>query len=63
MARKYFAIAFKDEACKLVTEQHYAIATTGKQLGVGKQTLRYWLVKRGWKGPQQQGWHSEPAGR
>jgi transposase len=51
MIRKRYSQAFKDEACKLVTEQQYEIAAAGKQLGVGEQTLRYWLVQRGWKGP------------
>jgi transposase len=55
MIRKRYSQAFKDEACKLVTEQQYEIAAAGKQLGVGEQTLRYWLVQRGWKGPQAVG--------
>ena len=55
MARKRFTQAFKDEACKLVTEQDYPIAAAGKQLGIGEQTLRYWLVQRGWKRPKEIG--------
>jgi len=60
MARK-FTKAFKDEACKLVTEQQYEIAAAGKQLGVGDQTLRYWLVQRGWKGSAVVGLESEES--
>src|ERR1700744_6191511 len=55
MVRKRYSQAFKDEACKLVTEQQYELAAAGKQLGVGDQTLRYWLVQRGWKGPRPVG--------
>ena len=61
MARKYFTKAFKDEACKLVTEQNYEIAVAGKQLDVGEQTLRYWLVQRGWKGHKQIGLAAEES--
>jgi transposase len=60
MARK-FTKAFKDEACKLVMEQQYGPAEAGKQLGVSDQTLRYWLVQRGWKGPQVVGLESEES--
>ena len=52
MARKRYTTAFKDEACKLVSEQHYELAVAAKQLGIAEQTLRYWLVKRGWDGPR-----------
>ena len=55
MVRKRYSQAFKEEACKLVTEQQYELAAAGKQLGVGEQTLRYWLVQRGWKGPRPVG--------
>jgi len=55
MARKRYTTAFKDEACKLVTEQGYEITTAGKQLGVSDATIRYWLVQRGWEGPKPQG--------
>lgn len=54
MPRKYFPKAFKDEACKLVMEQGQEIASSARDLGVGENTLRYWLVQRGWKGPPVQ---------
>lgn len=54
MPRKYFPKAFKDEACKRVMEQGQAVAPTARELGVGEQTFRYWLVQRGWNGPLQQ---------
>lgn len=55
MPRKYFAKAFKDEACKLVTEKGQELAPTARDLGVSENTLRYWLVQRGWKGPPKEG--------
>ena len=55
MARKRYTTAFKDEACKLVTEQAYEVATAAKKLGIAQQTLHYWLVRRGWEGPKAVG--------
>jgi len=55
MPRKYFSQEFKDEACKLVMEKGQAAASTARDLGVGEQTFRYWLVQRGWQGPQREG--------
>ena len=53
MARKTYTSVFKDEACRLVTDQHYSPAKAGKSLGVTPMTLRGWLKARGWRGPQQ----------
>ena len=47
MARKAYSPQFKDEACRLVTEQRYTIVKAARELGVPKQTLEYWLTKRG----------------
>jgi transposase len=55
MARKHYTSAFKEEACKLVTEQGYGVTEAGKQVGVSDPTLRYWLVQRGWEGPKAVG--------
>ena len=55
MARKYFTKEFKNEACKLVMDRSQEIASTARDLGVGEQTLRYWLVKQGWQGPRKEG--------
>jgi transposase len=55
MARKYFTKEFKNEACKLVMDRGQEIASTARDLGVGEQTLRYWLVKQGWQGPRKEG--------
>jgi len=55
MPRKYFTKEFKEEACKLVMEKNQETAPTARDLGVGEQTLRYWLVQRGWQGPRQEG--------
>ncbi len=52
MARKRYTSAFKDEACKLVSEQGYGVTEAGNQVGVSDPTLRYWLVQRGWEGPK-----------
>lgn len=52
MARKRYSKAFKDEACKLITEQKQEIATAARDLGIAEQTLRYWLVQRGWTAEQ-----------
>lgn len=55
MSRKHFTKEFKEEACKLVMEKGQEAASTARDLGISEQTLRYWLVKRGWKGPHQEG--------
>jgi len=52
MARKVYSNSFKDEACKLVSEQRQPIASAAQGLGVSEQTLRYWLIRRGWT-PEQ----------
>jgi transposase len=52
MIRKRYNKSFKDEACKLVTERKLEIGVAARDLGVAEQTLRYWLVQRGWS-PQQ----------
>ncbi len=53
MARRTYTSAFKDDACKLVTEEGYSPARASKELGVAVMTLRSWLSGRGWRGPQQ----------
>lgn len=50
--RKRYTNAFKDEACKLVSEQKQDVASAARGLGVAEQTLRYWLVQRGWAAEQ-----------
>ena len=52
MGRKSYSKSFKDEACRLVTEQKQAIASAAAGLGLPDQTLRYWLIQRGWS-PEQ----------
>jgi transposase len=61
MARKRYTAAFKDEACKLVTVEGYESATAAKKLGLAEQTLRYWLVQRGWEGPRPVGLEHEES--
>ena|SRR5437868_283113 len=53
MARKVYTLTFKDDACRLVTQDGYAPATAAKKLAVAEMTLRSWLTARGWRGPQQ----------
>ncbi|MDQ3525462.1 MAG: transposase [Chloroflexota bacterium] len=53
MAKKTYTLVFKDDACKLVTEQGYSPGKAGGELGVAEMTLRSWLKSRGWRGPQQ----------
>jgi len=52
MGRKSYTRAFKEEACKLVTEQKQEVAAAARGLGVAEQTLRYWLVQQNWT-PEQ----------
>ena len=44
--RKRYTKPFKDEACRLVTDQKQEVAAAARRLGVAEQTLRYWLVQR-----------------
>lgn len=53
MARKAYTTGFKDDACKLVTDDGHAPAVAARKLGVAEMTLRSWLTARGWRGPQQ----------
>lgn len=55
MSRKYFTREFKDEACKRVMEEGLEVAPTARELGIGEQTFRYWLVQHGWQGPRKEG--------
>ncbi len=53
MARKSYTTAFKDDACRLVSQDGQAPAAAARKLGVAEMTLRSWLAARGWRGPQQ----------
>jgi transposase len=53
MARKVYTTAFKDDSCRLVTDDGQAPATAARKLGVAEMTLRSWLTARGWRGPHQ----------
>jgi transposase len=44
-----YTLEFKDQACKLITEQGYSQAKASTELGVNQNTLRYWLSKRGYR--------------
>jgi transposase len=48
MARKkFYSLAFQDEACKLVTDQGYTQQMAADKLGVTRITIQNWLKKRG----------------
>ena len=47
MPRKRYSLQFKDEACRMVTEQGYTWKQVTAKLGIGKNTLEYWLKQRG----------------
>jgi transposase len=43
---KRYPKEFKDEACRLVTEQGYTQRQAAEQLGLNKLTLKGWLEQR-----------------
>jgi transposase len=45
MARRVFSAEFKAAAVRLVTEQNYGVREAGRSLGVGVNTLRYWIKR------------------
>ena len=48
MGRKHLHSAqFREEACKLVTEQGYSVREAAKQLGLAANTLWNWLTQHG----------------
>jgi transposase len=49
--QKRYPKEFKDEACRLVTEQGYTRRQAAEQLGINPLTLKDWLEKRGLTGP------------
>jgi transposase len=49
--QKRYPAEFKDEACRLVTEQGYTQQRAARQLGINPLTLKDWLEQRGLTGP------------
>jgi transposase len=47
MARKEYTRQFREQACRLVTQEGYSTARAAKSLGMCENTLRYWLRPRG----------------
>ena len=43
MPRRVFTAEFREAAVRLVTEQNYGVREAGRSLGVGVNTLRYWI--------------------
>jgi len=39
--------SFRDQACKLVTEQGYSAREAARELGIAHNTLLYWLTEGG----------------
>ncbi len=58
--RRSFTAEFKDQACRLVMEQGYAVSKAGRELGVGENLLRYWLKKRGFRASEDRCWAIPP---
>ena len=44
--RRNYTDEFKEEAAKLVTEQHYKITETARNLGIHHSLLRRWIKAR-----------------
>jgi transposase len=40
--RKVYSAEFKQEAVRLITDQHYGVAETGRNLGINVNMLRRW---------------------
>ena len=40
--RKVYSAEFKQEAVRLITEQHYGVADTARNLGINDNMLRRW---------------------
>jgi transposase len=47
MQRKTYSQQFREQACRLVTQEGYSAARAAKSLGLCENTLRYWLRSRG----------------
>ena len=47
MSRKEYSEQFKEQACRLVTQERYKPAKAAKSLGMPESTLVYWLRSRG----------------
>lgn len=39
--------SFRDQACKLVTEQNYSVCQAARELGIPRNTLWNWLTENG----------------
>lgn len=58
MSRRVFTAEFKESAVRLVAEQNYSVREAAKSLGVGVNTLRYWIARSkggpgGWGNDQE----------
>jgi transposase len=47
MSRKEYSKQFREQACRLVTEEGYTPAKAAQSLGMPESTLVYWLRPRG----------------
>lgn len=45
--KRHHSKSFREEACKLVTEQNYSVREAARELGLCRQTLWNWLTDRG----------------
>jgi transposase len=58
MSRRVFTAEFKQSAVRLVAEQKYSVREAAKSLGIGVNTLRYWIARSkggppGWAGDEE----------
>ncbi len=45
--RRHNNKSFREEACKLVTEQNYSVREAARELGIAHNTLWNWLTENG----------------
>jgi len=46
MEKRQFTEEFRQQACRLVTHEKYSVREAAKSLGIGVNTLIYWLRRR-----------------
>jgi transposase len=48
MARHFYSLEFKDEACRLVMDKKQTVAETARALKIHENSLKHWLKRRGY---------------
>src|SRR3954469_13453425 len=49
--RRNYDLEFKEAACKLVEQENYSPVEAANELGIPKQTISNWLIKRRQEAP------------